>query len=304
MVTGKQITGVEPASPAWEASVLPMNHICIFLFYLTIIHPYGLEMQGLFLCGNPERTLFNHKICPFAFIFIKMFIPIKQSVNIFLFSCCNCMGTILYSIFINDGSKVIYRITYRMLGLIFPAAQSWTASKAFRGRFSFGYFSSRLPIDLAAKSNAQSAITLWLCSWNSSTRSCRYSESFANNTWLFLLSLICTSSIQFIFVPRIILIYMSAQYWNYTLIFHKYPYTLRSILTYKKEPYKKDSRDNGPALHSHNPQTTLIFPNFRNKKPGSAFLFSGFSFSFLITDLPPISAILIPKIFHWAFFRF
>ena len=27
----KQITGVEPAFPAWEAGVLPMNHICIFL---------------------------------------------------------------------------------------------------------------------------------------------------------------------------------------------------------------------------------------------------------------------------------
>ena len=25
----KQITGVEPAFPAWEASVLPMNHICM-----------------------------------------------------------------------------------------------------------------------------------------------------------------------------------------------------------------------------------------------------------------------------------
>ena len=24
----KQITGVEPASSAWEANVLPMNHIC------------------------------------------------------------------------------------------------------------------------------------------------------------------------------------------------------------------------------------------------------------------------------------
>ena len=27
----KQITGVEPAFPAWEASVLPMNHICMLL---------------------------------------------------------------------------------------------------------------------------------------------------------------------------------------------------------------------------------------------------------------------------------
>lgn len=26
---GKQITGVEPAFPAWEAGVLPMNHICM-----------------------------------------------------------------------------------------------------------------------------------------------------------------------------------------------------------------------------------------------------------------------------------
>ena len=25
----KQITGIEPAFPAWEASVLPMNHICM-----------------------------------------------------------------------------------------------------------------------------------------------------------------------------------------------------------------------------------------------------------------------------------
>ena len=29
----QQITGVEPAFPAWEASVLPMNHICIVLVY-------------------------------------------------------------------------------------------------------------------------------------------------------------------------------------------------------------------------------------------------------------------------------
>ena len=26
----KQMTGVEPASPAWEAGVLPMNYICKF----------------------------------------------------------------------------------------------------------------------------------------------------------------------------------------------------------------------------------------------------------------------------------
>ena len=25
----QQITGIEPASPAWEASVLPMNYICM-----------------------------------------------------------------------------------------------------------------------------------------------------------------------------------------------------------------------------------------------------------------------------------
>ena len=27
----KQITGIEPAFPAWEASVLPMNHICQYI---------------------------------------------------------------------------------------------------------------------------------------------------------------------------------------------------------------------------------------------------------------------------------
>ena len=27
----KQITGIEPASPAWEAGVLPMNYICMYL---------------------------------------------------------------------------------------------------------------------------------------------------------------------------------------------------------------------------------------------------------------------------------
>lgn len=26
----KQVAGVEPVSPAWEASVLPMNHTCVF----------------------------------------------------------------------------------------------------------------------------------------------------------------------------------------------------------------------------------------------------------------------------------
>jgi hypothetical protein len=29
----KQITGIEPASPAWEAGVLPMNYICACLYY-------------------------------------------------------------------------------------------------------------------------------------------------------------------------------------------------------------------------------------------------------------------------------
>ena len=29
LVSLKQITGIEPASPAWEASILPMNYICM-----------------------------------------------------------------------------------------------------------------------------------------------------------------------------------------------------------------------------------------------------------------------------------
>ena len=31
----KQITGIEPASPAWEAGVLPMNYICVYSYYNT-----------------------------------------------------------------------------------------------------------------------------------------------------------------------------------------------------------------------------------------------------------------------------
>ena len=29
----KQIAGIEPVSPAWEASVLPMNYICMTSYY-------------------------------------------------------------------------------------------------------------------------------------------------------------------------------------------------------------------------------------------------------------------------------
>ena len=37
----QQITGVEPAFPAWEASVLPMNHIC------TKNGAYGIRTHDL-----------------------------------------------------------------------------------------------------------------------------------------------------------------------------------------------------------------------------------------------------------------
>ena len=30
----KQIAGIEPVSPAWEASVLPMNYICMALIII------------------------------------------------------------------------------------------------------------------------------------------------------------------------------------------------------------------------------------------------------------------------------
>ena len=29
----KQMTGIEPASPAWEAGVLPMNYICVSIIW-------------------------------------------------------------------------------------------------------------------------------------------------------------------------------------------------------------------------------------------------------------------------------
>ena len=34
LVLLEQVTGIEPARPAWEAGVLPLNYTCIFLFIL------------------------------------------------------------------------------------------------------------------------------------------------------------------------------------------------------------------------------------------------------------------------------
>ena len=42
----KQITGVEPAFPAWEASVLPMNHICMRILYHLEIKFQGNNYIG------------------------------------------------------------------------------------------------------------------------------------------------------------------------------------------------------------------------------------------------------------------
>ena len=47
LIDSKQITGIEPASPAWEASVLPMNYICIVSlsekFFNELIIAYPAE---------------------------------------------------------------------------------------------------------------------------------------------------------------------------------------------------------------------------------------------------------------------
>ena len=37
----KQMTGIEPASPAWEAGVLPMNYICVKAFCLLPVCDYS-----------------------------------------------------------------------------------------------------------------------------------------------------------------------------------------------------------------------------------------------------------------------
>ena len=43
----KQMTGIEPASSAWEADVLPMNYICMQIGY----HVF-LKNQDLFCFGK------------------------------------------------------------------------------------------------------------------------------------------------------------------------------------------------------------------------------------------------------------
>src|SRR5699024_5914274 len=52
----KQMTGIEPASPAWEAGVLPMNYICILhdMNYTADL----AKMQDFFLSKLRQRSLF------------------------------------------------------------------------------------------------------------------------------------------------------------------------------------------------------------------------------------------------------
>ena len=50
----KQMTGIEPASSAWEADVLPMNYIC-----MTYIIAYEFKKEKHFIHNNrisAERT--------------------------------------------------------------------------------------------------------------------------------------------------------------------------------------------------------------------------------------------------------
>ena len=35
LIEKKQMTGIEPASPAWEAGILPMNYICVSYFIIA-----------------------------------------------------------------------------------------------------------------------------------------------------------------------------------------------------------------------------------------------------------------------------
>lgn len=50
----KQMTGVEPASPAWEAGVLPMNYICISNNHKKYYNTNPLKMQILFIGKNED----------------------------------------------------------------------------------------------------------------------------------------------------------------------------------------------------------------------------------------------------------
>ena len=51
----KQITGIEPAFPAWEASVLPMNHICITKLLLLLYHDFRKSQRKWLTYIFPEN---------------------------------------------------------------------------------------------------------------------------------------------------------------------------------------------------------------------------------------------------------
>ena len=56
----EQMTGIEPASSAWEADILPMNYICIFhiitqkhtLLQVKNWFPYGTEIVNSARCHS------------------------------------------------------------------------------------------------------------------------------------------------------------------------------------------------------------------------------------------------------------
>ena len=70
----KQITGIEPASPAWEASVLPMNYICISTQRKTSFFAHGLSPFAFSV--QRKTSFFAHGLSPFAF-------PVQRKTSFF-----------------------------------------------------------------------------------------------------------------------------------------------------------------------------------------------------------------------------
>ena len=52
----QQATGIEPASSAWEADVLPMYYACMNKKYYSLFYSFFQFFSGIFLKTKKDRT--------------------------------------------------------------------------------------------------------------------------------------------------------------------------------------------------------------------------------------------------------
>ena len=83
----EQITGIEPASPAWEASVLPMNYICALFVYYSTRTPEIKSCRMLFLAKTDTLCYYIIYLKKADLLFIPCFTKVKKTEVCHVFAC-------------------------------------------------------------------------------------------------------------------------------------------------------------------------------------------------------------------------